>query len=256
MISTPDSPFVAELHPSPNIEQRRNGIAPTVLVMHYTGLPTAKKSIEILSRPDCKVSCHYVVDIDGRVTQMVAEEMRAWHAGLSSWHGESDLNSQSIGIEIQNIGHNQGYPDFPQQQMETVRDLSKDILSRHEILPQNVVAHSDIAPGRKTDPGEKFDWAWLNASGIGHWVPPVGVDPDETGFKLGDKDPKIAEVQRNLQTYGYGIDATGEHTEKSVAVVSAFQLHFRPARFDGVIDTSTVATLDALLSALAAEAMV
>lgn len=250
MIEQPDSPLVDDLVASPNIEPRQNGLGPTVLVMHYTGLPTAQKSIEILSRPDCKVSCHYVVDVDGRITQMVGEEMRAWHAGVSSWHGETDINSQSIGIEIQNLGHNQGYPDFPQAQMNRVRDLSIDILNRHNIPSHNVVAHSDIAPGRKTDPGEKFDWAFLHAAGVGHWVAPVAPDVSETGFQLGDQDPIVADVQEKLRRYGYGIIVTGDHTDASVTVVSAFQRHFRPARFDGVIDRSTIATLDALLNGL------
>lgn len=250
MIKEPDSPLVDELFASPNIEPRQNGLSPTVLVMHYTGLPTAKKSIEILSRPDCKVSCHYVVDLDGQITQMVKEDMRAWHAGVSSWHGETDINSRSIGIEIQNLGHNQGYPDFPQVQMDRVRDLSIDILNRHAIPPQNVVAHSDIAPGRKTDPGEKFDWAFLHAAGVGHWVTPVPIVESDLGFQLGDQDPVVADVQDKLSRYGYGIAVTGEHTDDSVTTVSAFQRHFRPARFDGAIDSSTIATLDALLEGL------
>jgi len=250
MISEPDSPWVADLFASPNIGPRNNGLRPTILVMHYTGLPTAKKSIEILSRPDCKVSCHYVVDVDGRVTQMVAEKMRAWHAGVSSWHGETDINSKSIGIEIQNLGHNQGYPDFPQVQMDCVRDLSIDILNRHDIAAHNVVAHSDIAPGRKTDPGEKFDWAFLHKHGIGHWVRPVAVQETTPGFQLGDEDTTISEVQAKLRHYGYGIEVTGRHTEASVTVVSAFQRHFRPTLFDGAIDQSTIATLDALLERL------
>ncbi len=250
MISEPDSPLVADLFPSPNIEPRKNGLCPTMLVMHYTGLATAKKSIEILARPDCKVSCHYVIDIDGRVTQMVAEKMRAWHAGVSSWHGETDINSKSIGIEIQNLGHNQGYPDFPQAQMDSVRDLSVDILNRYDIAPHNVVAHSDIASGRKTDPGEKFNWAFLHRHGIGHWVKPAPLDEVAPRFELTDQSAVIAKVQAKLCCYGYGIETTGHHTEQSVTVVSAFQRHFRPARFDGVIDASTIATLDALMDSL------
>ncbi len=250
MIIKPDSQLVADLIPSPNIEPRQNGLRPTILVMHYTGLPTAKKSIEILSRPDCKVSCHYVVDVDGHVTQMVAEEMRAWHAGASSWHGETDINSQSIGIEIQNVGHNQGYPDFPHIQMAKVRDLSVDILNRHDIPSHHVVAHSDIAPGRKTDPGEKFDWPFLHQHGVGHWVDPVPVEEGMPSIQLGDQSPVVTSVQTKLRRYGYGIEVTGQHTEESVTIVSAFQRHFRPAQFDGAIDQSTIATLDALLETL------
>lgn len=250
MIVEPDSDLVADLHPSPNIEPRLKGLRPTMLVMHYTGLPTVKKSIEVLSRPDCKVSCHYVVDVDGRITQMVGEDMRAWHAGVSSWHGETDINSSSIGIEIQNTGHNNEYPDFPLKQMAAVSALAKDIIGRHDISPQNVVGHSDIAPGRKTDPGEKFDWAWLNKQGVGHWVMPVDVRAGEAGLALGSAGPDIAAFQAKLKSYGYGISVTGVHNENSVTVVSAFQRHFRPARFDGVIDTSTRKTLDRLIEGL------
>lgn len=250
MISKSDSRLVDDLFPSPNIEPRKNGHVPTILVLHYTGLPTAEKSMEILARPECKVSCHYVIDVDGRVTQMVEEGMRAWHAGVSSWHGETDINSQSIGIEIQNLGHNHGYPDFPQAQMDRVRDLAADILARHDIPPRNVVAHSDIAPGRKTDPGEKFDWGFLHRHGVGHWVEPLVPDHAQTAYQQGDEAPVIAEVQLKLRRYGYGIEVTGRHTDKSVTVVSAFQRHFRPALFDGVIDISTQRTLDALLDGL------
>lgn len=253
MLKQPDSPLVSALHPSPNIEPRRGGARPSILVLHYTGLPSAQKSIEILSRPDCNVSCHYVVDVDGCITQMVGESMRAWHAGESSWHGEQDINSHSIGIEIQNVGHNNGYPDFPDRQMKVVRDLSRDIIARHGIAARNVVAHSDIAPGRKTDPGEKFDWPWLARHGVGHWVSPVESKDSGPSFEHGAEDPLVAEFQKELKAYGYGIEVTGRHCDRSLTVVSAFQRHFRPARFDGVIDPSTVATLNALLRALDTE---
>lgn len=256
MIDTSDSPLVDELHPSPNIEPRCNGATPTLLILHYTGLPTVEKSIEVLADPICKVSCHYVIGLDGTVTQMVAESMRAWHAGLSSWRGETDINSQSIGIEIQNVGHNHGYPEFPKGQMERVRDLAQDIVKRNAIQSEHVLAHSDIAPSRKTDPGEKFDWAWLYRAGIGHWVPPVPIDEDERGVSMTETDALVRDVQGMLRAYGYGIDVTGRHDETSQTVVAAFQRHFRPARVDGKIDRSTVATLRNLLDALKTNAKI
>jgi N-acetylmuramoyl-L-alanine amidase len=204
VIEAPDSPLVAELYPSPNIEPRLRGLTPSLLILHYTGLPTVEKSLEILSRPDCKVSCHYVIGTEGRVYQMVAEDKRAWHAGLSSWHGETDINSASIGIEIQNAGINGGSPDFPAVQMGAVAALSKDIITRHRIKPERVLAHSDIAPSRKTDPGEKFDWRGLANSGVGHWVAPVPVIEDDFGYGIGDHNGTIRDAQRLLQRYGYG----------------------------------------------------
>jgi N-acetylmuramoyl-L-alanine amidase len=252
MIEEPDSPLVADLHPSPNIEPRARGLTPSILLLHYTGLPTAAKALEVLSRPDCKVSCHYVVDEDGRVVQMVAESMRAWHAGASSWAGETDINSASIGIEIQNPGHHLGYPDFPKAQMQAITALARDILSRHDIPPERVLAHSDVAPGRKIDPGEKFDWETLAREGIGHWVPPVPIDPEDAGFGVGDARPEINAARALLARYGYGIEPSGAFNETLRCVVRAFQLHFRPARADGNLDRSTVATLERLVAALPA----
>ena len=164
---TADSRFVDDLVPSPNVDTRAQGCQPCILVLHYTGLPTFERSIEVLSDPLCKVSCHYVVDLDGRTVQMVPEAVRAWHAGVSSWRGQTDLNSLSVGIEIQNVGHDAGYPDFPEAQMRAVERLAADIVARHAIATGNVVAHSDIAPSRKIDPGEKFDWQRLSRAGTG-----------------------------------------------------------------------------------------
>ena len=184
VIERPDSSLVADLHPSPNIEPRRPGFAPSIVILHYTGLLTVERALDVLSRPDCKVSCHYVIDEGGRIVQMVAEDKRAWHAGLSSWHGETDINSASIGIEIQNPGHMHGYPEFPDVQMRAVAALCRDLALRHDIAPERFLAHSDVAPGRKIDPGEKFDWPWLYGQGIGHWVPPAPFDADNIGPPL------------------------------------------------------------------------
>ncbi len=250
LIEKPDSELVADLYPSPNIEPRARGLTPAILILHYTGLPTAAKAIEVLSRPDCKVSCHYVIDTDGRITQMVAEGTRAWHAGVSSWGGETDINSASIGIEIQNPGHQHGYPEFPPEQMVAVKALCREIVMRHQIRPERVLAHSDVAPARKVDPGEKFDWPGLAREGIGLWVPPEIADAGERGLGPGAQDADVALAQALLAEYGYGAAQTGCFDYSLGFVLRAFQLHFRPARVDGRLDRSTLATLERLVLAL------
>jgi len=250
LIDQPDSNLVASLHPSPNIDERRRGLVPVLLILHYTGLPTLERSIEVLADPKCKVSCHYVVGEDGRIIQMVAEAARAWQAGVSHWAGESDINSASIGIEIQHPGHSGGYPDFPAAQMIAVRDLCLDIATRHPIPPAGILGHSDVAPTRKMDPGEKFDWPWLAAAGVGHWVPPEPVGDTGPRLTLGDRGEAVDAMQRRLATYGYGIAATGDLDTASEFVIAAFQRHFRPTRVDGVWDRSSARTLERLIEAL------
>ncbi len=245
-ITRPDSFLVADLHPSPNIEPRRPGYAPSILVLHYTGLPTVARAIDVLSRPDCKVSCHYVIDEKGRITQMVAEDMRAWHAGVSYWAGETDINSASIGIEIQNPGHMLGYPDFPRAQMLAVATLSRDIVRRHGIAPHRVLAHSDVAPGRKIDPGEKFDWAWLADEGVGYWVPPAPFDDGDEGVPLGSRSFDVDRARRLLADFGYKADPEGAFDPELQTVVRSFQLHYRQACCDGRLDRSTLDTLTRL----------
>ena len=161
--------------PSPNINERLGGKPVSILVLHYTGMESAAKACDWLCREESQVSCHYLVDEQGGIVQMVDESMRAWHAGVSSWRGDEDINSASIGIEIQNKGHGLGYHDFPQAQMQAVAALSKDIVERNKIEPRNVLAHSDVAPGRKVDPGEKFDWKFLHSHGVGHWLEPEPI---------------------------------------------------------------------------------
>jgi len=249
MIERADSPLVSALHPSPNIGERRGGMSPSILLLHYTGVATCARAIDWLAQPVSKVSCHYVIDEHGVVTQMVAETMRAWHAGVSRWAGESDINSASIGIEIQNPGHEHGYPDYPEVQMQAVVALSRDIIARNRIRPERVLAHSDIAPERKIDPGEKFDWKRLAEAGIGHWVSPAEIDDDKP-LVCDSCGERVHDLQTRLARYGYGIEATGQHDMRSVKVVAAFQRHFRQSRVDGCIDTSTEATLDRLIGAL------
>jgi len=246
---TADSRLVSAVHPAENKEPRRDGIKPSLLILHYTGMSSAAKAIDWLSRAESGVSCHYVIDEAGEITQLVPEELRAWHAGASYWRGETDINSHSIGIEIQNPGHQDGYPDFPRVQMDAVIALGKDITRRHAMAADAVLAHSDVAPGRKIDPGEKFSWMLLAKAGLGFWVRPSFVRPDDSGFGRGDCDPAIARAQGYLAAYGYNVEPTGVLDENTEKVLTAFQLHFRPRRVDGRLDRSTEATLERLVEA-------
>ena len=169
-----------------------------MLILHYTGMPSCEDAIRCLASPQSGVSCHYVVDEDGAITQMVPEAFRAWHAGVSYWQGIEDINSCSIGIEIHNPGHDGAYPDFPDAQMAAVEALCLDIVDRNGIPPRRVLAHSDVAPRRKIDPGEKFDWAKLAQAGIGHWVEPADITCGDS-LELGDAGDGVMNLQRNSE---------------------------------------------------------
>ena len=240
------SPLAHRYVAAANREPRRNNRAVDMLLLHYTGMNSAAAACDLLCSPESGVSCHYLIDEDGTITQMVGEDERAWHAGASFWQGETDTNSRSIGIEIQNPGHQIGYRDFPAAQMQSVVALCRDILARHAIAPMNVLAHSDVAPGRKIDPGERFDWPLLFREGIGHWVPPAEADDLPL---VGDD---LARYQRLLCDYGYGIAVTGEHDEATRKVTDAFQRHFRPALVNGIADLSALRTAERLVAPPAA----
>ncbi len=233
--------------PSPNFNERKGGAA-DMLLLHYTGMESGEGALQRLCDPEAQVSAHYLVFEDGRIVSMVDEVQRAWHAGVASWAGETDINSRSIGIEIVNPGHDLGYPDFPDAQMGAVRALSSDIVRRNGISGLRVLAHSDVAPDRKADPGEKFPWAALAEDGVGHWVPPVEM-MDGPVLNLGDRGDPVAELQFQLADYGYGIAVDGRFGEITASVVAAFQRHFRPARVNGAADLSTVGTLRLLRDA-------
>jgi N-acetylmuramoyl-L-alanine amidase len=219
--------------PSPNHGPRRSG--PTdILLLHYTGMPTAAAALARMCDPAAEVSAHYMVDEDGTVCRLVDEGRRAWHAGDSFWAGETDINSRAIGIELVNPGHEFGYRPFPDAQMEALIALAGDIVARHAIPPARVLGHSDVAPARKQDPGELFDWPRLAAAGIGLW--PAGPVVDAAA--------SVDAVVRDLAAIGYRI--TDDR-----AAVAAFQRHFRPTRFDGRIDAET-AGLAAAVAALIA----
>jgi N-acetylmuramoyl-L-alanine amidase len=244
----PDSFIVSEIVPSPNHDERKDGRPPDLILLHYTGMQTGKAALDRLTTAASKVSSHYVVFEDGRIVQCVPETLRAWHAGVSSWAGETDINSRSIGIEIVNPGHEFGYCDFPLRQIAAVISLCKTILTRRgPISADRILAHSDVAPSRKQDPGEKFPWELLNESGVGHWVRAAPLELEGVKVMPGDQGELVSRLQRALASYGYGIAETGRYDDVTRDVVTAFQRHFRPARVDGIADPSTLLTLRALI---------
>ena len=238
--------------PSPNHDARPAGGAIDMLVLHYTGMRTAEAALARLCDPAAAVSAHYLVAEDGAVHALVSEDRRAWHAGVAAWRGWTDINARSIGVEIVNPGHELGYRDFAEAQMAAVIALCREIVGRHPIPARHVLGHSDVAPGRKADPGERFDWARLAAAGVGLW--PARPVKGEMGMRLapGDAGVAVAEVQRALADFGYALPCHGRFDAATEAVVVAFQRHFRPARIDGVIDPETAQL--AHLVAQAAEA--
>jgi N-acetylmuramoyl-L-alanine amidase len=242
-----DSCVVAEVVPSPNFGERKDGRRPDMILLHYTGMLTASAALEHLRATASQVSAHYFVFEDGRVIQMVPESKRAWHAGAAIWAGESDINSCSIGIEIANPGHDYGYTDFPKRQIAAVTALCRGILTRNTIPPERVLGHSDVAPARKRDPGEKFPWRTLHESGVGHWVKPAPITDGEL-LALGDRGDAVSAMQRSLSEYGYGVAVNGNYDSAMHEAVAAFQRHFRPERVDGVSDASTRNTLKDLLA--------
>ena len=245
----PDTFMVSEVVTSPNFNERVGG-PPDLILLHYTGMQTGDAALSRLTSDESKVSSHYVVFEDGRIVQCVAEDKRAWHAGVSHWAGETDVNSRSIGIEIVNPGHEFGYPDFPLRQIAAVIALCKSIMARRGAFdPERVLAHSDVAPSRKQDPGEKFPWELLSESGVGHWVRAAPLNVPGPTLAPGDDGEQIMRLQRMLRGYGYGIEETGVYDETTRDVVTAFQRHFRQAKVDGIADPSTLLTLRALIDA-------
>jgi N-acetylmuramoyl-L-alanine amidase len=244
----PDSFIVSDVMPSPNLDERKDGRPPDMILLHYTGMQTGEAALARLTTAASKVSAHYVVFEDGRITQCVPEDKRAWHAGESSWAGDTDINSRSIGIEIVNPGHEFGYCNFPLRQTAAVISLCKSIITRRgPISAERILGHSDVAPSRKQDPGEKFPWELLSESGIGHWVRAAPLDLDGNTLKPGERGEQVSRLQRTLASYGYGIAETGSYDDATSDVVKAFQRHFRPARIDGIADPSTLLTLRALI---------
>jgi N-acetylmuramoyl-L-alanine amidase len=250
---TPDSSIASDVIPSPNYGDRNGGRLADMIVLHYTGMPDVEGAIAQLCTAGTDVSAHYIVLEDGRIVQSVPESKRAWHAGVSYWAGEEDINSCSIGVEIINRGHDWGYPDFPLRQIAAVIALCRGIMLRRNVPAHRVLGHSDVAPARKKDPGEKFPWHSLANSGVGHWVQPAPIVRGEA-LKLGSISDDVAGLQAALARYGYGVPTHGKFDGPTMEVVTAFQRHFRPARVDGIADHSTMSTLHALLASLPAGA--
>ena len=242
----PDQPG-AEVRVSPNFGPRRETLRPDMIVLHYTGMATGAGAEAWLCDPASEVSSHYLVHEDGRIIQMVRESDRAWHAGKSSWFGRADVNSCSVGIEIVNPGHSLGYKAFPKRQIDAVIGLCSGIIVRHSIPAQRVLAHSDVAPGRKIDPGEKFPWKALFAAGVGHLVPAAPIRQGTT-LEAGHAGADVEALQSMLALYGYGVEISGAFDRQTEIVVAAFQRHFRPRLVNGVADGSTIRTLQRLLA--------
>ena len=219
--------------PSPNHGPRPEGVPIDMLVLHYTGMKDGAAALARLCDPAAQVSAHYLIEEDGTVHALVEESRRAWHAGVGAWRGHDDVNSRSVGIELVNPGHEFGYRAFTGAQMDALAELVPGILERHPIPRRNVVGHSDIAPARKEDPGELFDWAWLAARGIGAWP-----DPNSPVMS----PPSRREIAKMLKNWGYAIG------DDPAPALIAFQRHFRPARLDGVADAETASRLAALLA--------
>jgi N-acetylmuramoyl-L-alanine amidase len=213
-----------EDHSSPNFGPRRGVAAPDMVVLHYTGMDTAEAAIDRLADPASEVSAHYLVDLDGRVLRMVGEDMRAWHAGAASWGGVTDVNSRSIGIEIANPGRELGYPPFPEPQIAALEALLADILARHAIAPERVLGHACVAPGRKADPGEKFDWRRLARRGLSVWL---DREPPESSV-AGSGAADAARFQLAARRFGYEAPDSGAWCAPTRAVWRAFLMRFLP----------------------------
>ncbi|HLG90034.1 MAG TPA: N-acetylmuramoyl-L-alanine amidase [Alphaproteobacteria bacterium] len=209
--------------PSPNHGPRRGNGPVDILLLHYTGMPTAAAALDRLCDPAAEVSAHYLIEEDGTIWRLVDEARRAWHAGESVWAGERDVNSRSIGIELANPGHGPDYRVFPDAQMDALAALGREILARHPVPSHRVLGHSDVAPGRKRDPGELFDWRLLSERGIGLWSD-ASVPAAECA------DPAAL-----MRRFGY--------RDASAAAIAAFQLHFRPTNVTGIADPETLARL-------------
>jgi N-acetylmuramoyl-L-alanine amidase len=231
--------------PSPNFDARER--PPDMVVVHYTGMPTGEEALARLRDPAARVSAHYLIEEDGRVFRLVPEERRAWHAGVSFWKGERNLNGVSIGIELVNPGHDWGYGPFPDAQITALIALLAEIRERWDIPDGRIIGHSDIAPDRKQDPGELFPWKRLAEAGHGLWADSAAAPG--APLKPGDESTAVFALQAGLARLGYDCAPSGSYDEATALIVTAFQRHWRPERFDGAADGQTRARLMALLRA-------
>tara|TARA_B100001540_G_scaffold317222_1_gene349530 strand:- start:4182 stop:4874 length:693 start_codon:yes stop_codon:yes gene_type:complete len=223
-----------------------------MVLLHYTGMSSGAAALARLCDPAAKVSAHYLIDLDGTVHQLVAEEKRAWHAGVSSWSGERDINSCAMGIELVNKGHDApeygyhgDYHHFTDAQMTALIPLLQTLKSRYDIEDRFILAHSDVAPARRKDPGEKFDWSRLAAEGVGLW--PDVVSAQGPSLRPGESGPAVEDLQRKLAAFGYGLRVSGFYDDTTEAVVTAFQRHFVPDQMTGIAAALTQARLEQLL---------
>jgi N-acetylmuramoyl-L-alanine amidase len=232
--------------PSPNFNERLHPL--DMLVLHYTGMKDGPTALERLRDPASEVSAHYMVEEDGTVHALVPEDKRAWQAGKSWWRGHEDLNSRSIGIEIVNGGHDYGLPAYPEAQIAALITLCQGILMRWPISAARIVAHSDIAPDRKEDPGEHFPWKTLADAGIGLWPErPAQYEPWMMhGAAMGDAGVTVERLQKDLAKIGYQAPVSGEFCHATAAVVRAFQRRWRPSGVTGEGDAETVAMAHAV----------
>ncbi|WP_420471349.1 N-acetylmuramoyl-L-alanine amidase [Brevundimonas sp. FT23042] len=239
--------------PSPNFDARRG--PPDMLVLHYTGMQTGEAALTRLRDPDARVSAHYLVDEDGTIHRLVPEERRAWHAGRGGWQGEADCNAASIGVEIVNPGHEFGYRDFPDVQIDAVISLVSDIRTRWTIPDARIIGHSDLAPERKQDPGERFPWKRLAGLGHGLWFEPAQERIAALGAPLGPGDEGLGVIvlRAGLHRLGYALPPGGEYDEATRLTIEAFQRHWRPSQVDGIADGETRATLMGVLQLATAE---
>lgn len=223
--------------PSPNFNARAEGAAMRYIVLHYTGMPTAEEALFRLTDAGSEVSAHYMIDEDGEVIRLVDESLRAWHAGKSCWQEERDMNSASIGIELVNPGHAFGYRPFPQAQIDALKVLLHEIIARYDLLPSCLLAHSDIAPTRKEDPGELFPWKELAQEKLGLWPQPTPHDYEP------ERVP--SEVFFLLTKIGYDCPPMDEAA--CYAALQAFQRHYHPEALMDEITPETLARLRALV---------
>ena len=243
---SPGQPDAVKITSSPNFDYRR--APPDMVVLHYTGMETGAAALARLTDPEAKVSAHWLIEENGELCALVPEERRAWHAGKAFWSGDRDINGASIGIELVNPGHEFGYRPFPEPQIAALIDLLTQVRSRWTIPDERILGHSDVAPQRKIDPGELFPWERLARAGHGLWTPAAAAPGSP--IAEGERGAAVFALQSGLDRLGYDCPVTGVYDAPTALVVSAFQRHWVPARFDGVADGATRATLIGLLRSL------
>ena len=232
--------------PSPNWNERPEGVSIDTVILHYTGMKTGAEALQRLCDSEAAVSAHYLIEEDGSLFQLVDEDKRAWHAGVSYWQGRDNLNDSSIGIEMVNPGHEFGYRKFPERQVESLLELLASLKRRHDIPVARFLGHSDIAPLRKSDPGERFPWQPLAAEGFG-----VYCEKDTSDQKVmilsGEGDLAASQLVGQLVAVGYHGCDDGWFGSGTEQVVRAFQAHWRPQAVSGKFDKGTSIALEEII---------